>query len=287
MHIESWVFELLSIPVFLLVLREARIIYGREKASIFLWGSILWTATIENMNVIVGGYDYFAYANYYSFGSKLIEGYGGYTAWILFVPLVVCVGWFILSFPAFLISIRFFGEKSSIWLKAAFGGIILVSYDVLFDPIAVVNEWWRWTMPALHWHGVPIGNWMGWFFLLFFFAAVYERTVIQQKGFRWLSWIERLIFRTDTSNLSKMETRRVGKVFYFRLIAFLPLFIMANTILAGLTTEYWNNRYAPFNNVFPHPPEFKKFYTPPEGVTPLNHISPYLHMNKEDKGDTE
>ncbi len=283
MHIESWIFELLSLPVFLLVLYEARQIYGREITSIFLWGSILWTATIENMNVIFGGYDYFAYANYYSFGGKLIEGYGGFSTWILFVPLMVCIGWFILSFPVVVMTIRFFGEESSIWLKAAVGGIILVSYDVLFDPIAVVNEWWRWTVPAFHWHGVPLGNYMGWFFLLFFYAAVFERTILQRKGFRLLWRIERPIFRTDTRDLSGLNIWKVGRVFYFRLIVFLPVFVIILATLNAITNDLWNNRYAPYNNIFPHPPQLQKYYTPPEGVTPIIHTSPYLQMNKEKK----
>ncbi len=288
MRIESWVYDLVFFIFFWLMLREGRKIYGREKASIFLWGSLLWTGIIENANTIVGGYDYLAYANYYSFGGNLINGYGGWVSWILFVPLAACLGWFLLSFPAFMISLQLLKDRS-IWIKSAFAAIILVSWDVYFDPMAVVNEWWRWTMPAYHYHGVPVGNWTGWFFLLFFFGATYERTVIQLKGFRFLSFIERLIFRTDTSDLSEMDIHRVGKVFYFRLIAFLPLFFIANMVLAGITTELWNNRYAPYHNIFPHPPELKKYYTPPEGVTPTQHAAKHRigQNNAELKGTSK
>lgn len=284
MHIESWVFELVFFSIFLLILREARIIYGREVTSIFLWGSILWTGTIENLNVIMGGYDYFAYADYYTVADRVISGYGGFVAWVLFVPLTICLGWFVLSFPAFIISLHFLGENRSIWLKATFAGLILVSYDVMLDPIAVVNEWWRWTMPGFYFHGVPIGNWMGWFFLLFFFGAVFERTVIQRQGFGPLLKIENRIFHTDTSNMADMDIRRVGRVFYFRLIAFFPVFLVCLGILTMATTGLWNNRWKPFNNIFPdHPLLHKLFQIPPDGVSPANQVPPYFEQIKQDR----
>ena len=257
MRIESWVLELFFLPLAYLVLRDARIVYGRERANIFLWGSILWTGIIENLAVMLAAYDYFAYANYYSVGGQLIKGYGGWVAWIVCVPLTICLGWFFLSFPALMASIRLLGEKRNIWLKAACAGLILVSYDVFFDPLAVVNEWWRWTTPALYIHGVPLSNWIGWFFILFFFGAVYERTVLQLKGFRWLSRIERLVFRTDTSDLSSMDTWRVGRVFYFRLVAFFPAFFMSCMTVTTIIGLNFTNNWGPFTSVFPN----SLFYT--------------------------
>ena len=263
MRIESLVYDLLFITFTLVMLREGRIIYGRSQASIFLWGSLLWTGIIENVNVIGGGYDYFAYADYYAFRGHLIKGYGGWVSWILFVPLAACLGWFLLSFPAFMISQKLVKRKS-IWLKSALAAAMLVSFDLFYDPMAVVNQWWRWTGPGTYVHGVPIQNWMGWFFLLFFFGAVYERTVIQKKGFAWLARIERLLFRLDTSDLSSVEIHQVGRVFYFRLLAYLPVFFLALGVFAGISTILWNNRWGEFNNVFPNP-FFERFTTPPEG----------------------
>ena len=106
MRLESWVLEMVLYTFFLLMLREGRLALGRQRTSIFLWGSILWTGIIENAMVILGGYDYFGYANHYHFGGKLIDGYAGYWAWLLFVPLAICLGWFLLSLPAMLISIK-------------------------------------------------------------------------------------------------------------------------------------------------------------------------------------
>ena len=86
MRIESWQYDLVFFFFAILMLMEGRKIYGRQGASIFLWGSLLWTGIIENVNTMLGAYDYFAYANYYSFGGKLIQGYGGWISWIVFVP---------------------------------------------------------------------------------------------------------------------------------------------------------------------------------------------------------
>jgi hypothetical protein len=285
MRIESWQYDLVFFVFSFLMLREGRKIYGRQQASIFLWGSLLWTGIIENVNTMLGAYDYFAYANYYSFGGQWIQGYGGWVSWILFVPLAACLGWFLLSFPAFMISDQLLGEKN-IWLKSTFSALMLVSWDVFYDPMAVVNEWWRWTGPGLHWHGVPIGNWIGWFFLLFFFGPLYERTVVQRKGFRWLAKVERLLFRTDTLDLSSMDIHRVGRVFYFRLMAGLPAFFLCCFVVAGATTVLWNNRWGPFHSVFPGVGQ-ELYMTPPEGVTveqhvPSNRIGPQHGRSQEE-----
>ena len=250
MKLESWVLDIVLFLFFLLILREGRLILGREKTSIFFWGSLLWTGIIENLMVILGGYDYFAYANYYTFGGRIINGYAGWIAWVLFVPLAICLGWFLLSFPALIISERILGEKTSIWIKAAFASIFFVSFDMLLDPISVVNEWWRWTSPGFYFRGVTVGNYIGWFFLLFYFGALFERTVLQLKGFRGLSIIEKMIFKTNTYDLSNASLRMVANIFYFMLIVFLPVFYLSCALVAGFTAAKFANNLGPFNSVF-------------------------------------
>jgi hypothetical protein len=262
MRLGSWVLDTVLLVFFLLMLREGRLALGRERTSIFLWGSLLWTGVIENAMVMLGGYDYFAYANQVHFGGRVIQGYGGWVSWILFVPLVICLGWFLLSLPALLVSRRIIGERRSIWLKAAFAGVVLVSFDMLLDPISVVNQWWRWTSPGFYLRGVTFSNYIGWFFLLFFFGAVYERTVLQRRGFRWLSGLERRIFRTDTLDLSGFDLARVGRIFYFRLIVFLPVFFFCCMTVATIVTLSFCNSWGPFDSVFSNT-FFSKHLPPP------------------------
>jgi hypothetical protein len=251
MRLESWVLDSVLYIFFVLILREARVVFGRERTSIFLWGSILWTGIIENLMVCLSGYDYFAYANYYRFGGRVIEGYAGWFAFLLFVPLCICLGWFLLSLPAFVISDRLLGNRN-IWLKASLASVTLVSFDMLLDPISVVNEWWRWTSPGFYLRGVTVSNYIGWFFLLFFFGAVFERTVIQLKGFGWLAGVERRIFRADTSDLSAVGHRAVGRIFYFRLMAFLPVFLVSCMAVSTVVTLLFANNWGPFDSVFPN-----------------------------------
>jgi uncharacterized membrane protein len=121
---------------------------------------------------------------------------------------------------------------------------------MLLDPISVVNEWWRWTSPGFYFRGVTVGNYIGWFFLLFYFGALFERTVLQLKGFRGLSIIEKMIFKTNTYDLSNTDLRIVANIFYFRLIVFLPVFYLSCALVAGFTAAKFANNLGPFNSVF-------------------------------------
>jgi hypothetical protein len=250
LRIESWMYDIIFMIFFLLVLWEGRKLLGREKTSLFLWGSLLWTFTVENLMVINGAYDYYAYANYYTVGGKLITGFSGWSCSVLFVPLSISVGWFLLSFPAFVISDRLLSNRN-IWLKAAVAAVMLVSLDMLLDPISVVNEWWRWTVPGFYLRGVSIGNYIGWFFMLFYYAAIYERTVVEHGGFKWLRPLEKLIFRKNTLDMSGMDLWKVRRVLYFRTVVFIPIMLVTTLLFAAIPKEVGFNRFAPFNNLFP------------------------------------
>jgi uncharacterized membrane protein len=58
-------------------------------------------------------------------------------------------------------------------LVAGLSGVCL---DLLEDPIAQHNHWWIWdqSLGGLKYYDVPISNFIGWFFLLFFmtFATI-------------------------------------------------------------------------------------------------------------------
>ena len=247
---ESWQFEIIGYSFFLFVLWAGRKILGKEKTSIFFWGSLIWTLAIENIAVVMGFYDYFAYANYYCWGGKLISGFSGWAAMVLFVPLSVGLGWFTLSLPAFIISDRLLHNRN-IWIKASFAAIMLVSFDMLEDPLSVVNEWWRWTSPSYYYQGVTLANYTGWFLILFYYAGIYEHTVINRASFAWLRPLEKLIFRQPTGDLSGADMHRIGRIFYFRTVIFIPIMMLTSFVFAAPAEKLLGNRYAPFNNVFP------------------------------------
>ncbi len=250
LRIESWMFEIVLYLLFILVFWAGTKIIGREKTSLFLWGSLIWTLTVENAMVMIGAYDYFAYANYYCWAGTSIPGFSGWSCMVFLVPLSISIGWFIFGLSAFIISDRLL-PRGNIWIKAVVASVMMVSLDMLMDPISVVNEWWRWTVAGFYFRGVSVGNYIGWFFMLFFFAGIYERSVIERGSFAWLRPIERLIFRRDTKDLADADSQTLKKIFYFRTVVFIPVMLFV-TILASQPLKHIGfNRYAPFNSVFP------------------------------------
>lgn len=86
--------------------------------------------------------------------------------------------------------------------------------------------------------------------------------------------MKRRLFRADTLDLSGMNVRQLGRVFSFRLAAYLPVFFLCCFVLAGATTLLWNNRWGPFDNVLPgfgH----KAYLVPPEEAHRQLHVPPH------------
>jgi hypothetical protein len=243
-------FEIVNYLLIALVYWSGTKILGRERTNIFLFGSLIWTLVLENLFVMTGSYDYLAYANYYCWNGKLITGYSGWAVMVFFVPLIVGLGWCTVALPAFIISDRLL-PKGGMWTKATFAAIIMISMDMMLDPLSVVNEWWRWTTSAYYIRGVAVTNYIGWFTMLFFYAAIYERTVIEKGSFGWLRRLESFIFRRDTKDLASADMRTIGRIFYFRTTAFIPVYIIVTALMCIPVQLFLNNRYAPFNNVFP------------------------------------
>ena len=52
-------------------------------------------------------------------------------------------------------------------------------------------------------------------------------------------------------DLTGMATGQVGKVFYFRLMAYLPIFFASCMGVAAVTLAFANN-WGPFDSVFPN-----------------------------------
>ncbi len=148
---------------------------GWYKTLIFLFGAIIVSGTGENVNIIMGGY-------YYP-GSVFMVYY--YHA-----PLDICFGWFVIlycgEFFSHTIISNFNGSLASIgvgtepehgvdkWflkttiIRAAFAGLVAVSFDMFMDPVSVFNEWWIWKWYSVYFEGIPIFNYIGWFFNFFF-----------------------------------------------------------------------------------------------------------------------
>ena len=122
----------------------------------FLMGFI-----IENAGVVQGSYTEWGYL-FYIPGS--------------FVPLVTQIGWIVVTY----ISISLAGTIFKAWpilkrhfsLAATITALIATCWDIVVDPYAVLHGNWVWTSQAwgprhIGWLGVPIINWIAWFFCIF------------------------------------------------------------------------------------------------------------------------
>ncbi len=62
-------------------------------------------------------------------------------------------------------------------LRAALAGLIAVNLDLLIDPVAVANSWWVWQVNNIYIQGVPLANYIGWWFMIFTFVVFSELAI--------------------------------------------------------------------------------------------------------------
>ena len=154
---------------------------GAFKTLILFFGSWIVGGCVENINDLFGGY-------YYP-GSE-------FTIFLYRCPFDVVLGWFIIiycsSYIAHIIVGKGRGSLPAIgigsdpkngvdkqflkdtFIRAALAGYIAVSLDFFIDPVAVENGWWIWTINNIYIIGVPLGNYIGWFLLIFWACVFYD-----------------------------------------------------------------------------------------------------------------
>lgn len=109
---------------------------------------ILFIIFIESMGVLTG----FPYGSFYytdQLGFKVF-GIIPWTVPLAFIPLLL---------GTFAIASRLTRKSWKIILISA---LLLVMYDLVFDPSLVLLNIWVWTRPGCY-YGVPLTNYLGWF----------------------------------------------------------------------------------------------------------------------------
>ena len=113
--------------------------------------------------------------------------HGGGPKW-MGLPLAVPVFWALFIYLGYAMSsllvVALRGEKPSRaggganWIPAlaAVDGLIVVSIDVMLDPLMVHAGAWSWWNVGRAVHGIPLGNFLGWFLIAAFCSGVF-RTV--------------------------------------------------------------------------------------------------------------
>lgn len=139
--------------------------YGWKMTAIYFLPMILAALFIESAGVASGRYYYPGYLLYMS-----VVGGG--------VPLIIILAWsanlFLFLHIGKYVTSKFYDKYNyfQVVLISFLAGIVGVCLDLLEDPIAHHNKWWVWkgSLTGVKFFGVPIINFIGWFFLIFFMS---------------------------------------------------------------------------------------------------------------------
>lgn len=154
---------------------------GLYKTLLLFFGAVIAGGGLENSASMFGGY-------YYP-GASL-------TIFLNECPLDVVMGWVVLiycsSYMAHILIGKGKGSLPSMGigmdpekgvdrqfikltaLRAALAGAIAVNLDLFIDPVAVANNWWVWQVNNIYIQGVPLGNYIGWWVMIFTFVFFYD-----------------------------------------------------------------------------------------------------------------
>ncbi len=156
---------------------------GLFAAAAFLGGSFIYTGIEESMWILIGRYGKDLHQAFP--GAELAGAFAQGTYyftrgffWFLETPATACVGWFVLAYSCMYIAELVFA-KSSVLLRAFVAGAIAMNIDLWLDPIQTHPQFlsWIWAdQPGGLWiFSIPITNFIGWFFLIFLFALVFDK----------------------------------------------------------------------------------------------------------------
>ena len=82
---------------------------------------------------------------------------------LLGVPVAVMLAWFMMAWPAAFASHYVSARR---WVRAVFGGALMMSWDFFLDPQMVGENYWQWRGDALALPGIPgipLSNYACWF----------------------------------------------------------------------------------------------------------------------------
>ena len=156
---------------------HARRHYGDWMASCFLIGSVIFTGIQESIWILSGRYlgGIFSFAP----GGKLLGTYWFTKGvlWFIETPMFACLGWFVIAYSCVWIAGIVF-PKLGLWGRATVGGLIAMGLDLWTDPVCTSPEIMNWVWAKgdfVLFLGIPIYNFIAWFFLIFLFAILWEK----------------------------------------------------------------------------------------------------------------
>lgn len=177
-------YDLLALGGVWLCFAHARKHYSLWMASCFLIGSFVFTGVQETLMILTGRFwmgqgkiDPTVWGSYW-FPQGLL--------WFFETPVWVCLCWFIIAYSCVWVAGKVF-PGMSLWGRAAAGGLTAMVIDLWEDPVLTSPEIMKWIWAKgdhVSVFGIPHGNYLGWFFLIFVFAILWER-YLPRFAARW------------------------------------------------------------------------------------------------------
>ena len=181
--ITIFLYDALSLLGAWLCFAHARKSFNLTMATSFLVGSFVFTGLQETIMILTGRFwmgggrvDPTVFGSYW-FPQGLL--------WFLETPVWVCLCWFIIAYSCVWVADKVF-PGLPLWRRAVIGALIAVIIDLWEDPVLTSPELLKWVWAKgdhIGILGIPHGNFIGWFFLIFIFAILWER------------WLPRLMIR--------------------------------------------------------------------------------------------
>lgn len=111
--------------------------------------------------------------------------YRGFLWYIGPVPVFVAIGWCATFYMTFLIGKQLVlpseGQPHFLWKLGLSAGLTGVVLDLCFDPVAHLLGLWEWKNGSFY-YGIPISNYIGWFFFCGGFAMAYHHVTRNGKS---------------------------------------------------------------------------------------------------------
>ncbi|GGE34986.1 hypothetical protein GCM10011391_12080 [Pullulanibacillus camelliae] len=161
------VFSLIStLSVFALAILHGKERYGFKSIIIFLIMTWVISNGLEGLSIQTG----FPFGHYY----YTVQSFN-----IWHVPFIIMPAYFGMGYMAWTLSQVLngqFGRKLKgiyLFLVPFVASFIMVMWDVVMDPIqSTINKSWIWRNGG-HYFGVPISNYLGWFFVVYVFFQLF------------------------------------------------------------------------------------------------------------------
>ncbi len=97
------------------------------------------------------------------------------------VPLIIGINWLMLVYCIFIITSRWKFHK---WIKIGIGGLLLVLYDLILEPVAIQLNMWSWQGDT-----IPFQNYLAWYLVSvvmlasFYFSGLDIKNSVAKKLF--------------------------------------------------------------------------------------------------------